>query len=60
MQCRLEGETIWLTLALIAELFQKDVWTINEHLVNICEEGDVNRDAAIRKFRIVQLEGNGR
>ena len=35
IQCRFENETIWLTQALLAELFQKDVRTINEHLVNI-------------------------
>ena len=58
IQCRFENETLWLSQALIAELFQKDVRTINEHLVNIFEEGELNRDATIRKFRIVRFEGN--
>ena len=57
IQCRFEDETIWLTQALIAELFQKDVRTINEHLVNIFEEGELDREATIRKFRIVRQEG---
>jgi hypothetical protein len=57
IQCRFENETIWLSQALIAELFQKDVRTINEHLVNIYEEGELSREATIRKFRIVRLEG---
>jgi len=57
IQCRFESETIWLTQALIAELFQKDVRTINEHLTNIFDEGELNREATIRKFRIVRLEG---
>lgn len=57
IQCRFENETIWLTQALLAELFQKDVRTINEHLVNIFEEGELGREATIRKFRIVRLEG---
>jgi len=56
-QCRFENETIWLTQALIAELFQRDVRTINERLVNIVEKGDLGRGATIRKFRIVRLEG---
>ena len=34
IQCRFEGETLWLTQAQIGDLFQKDVRTINEHLVN--------------------------
>jgi hypothetical protein len=33
------------------------VRTINEHLVNIFEEGELNREATVRKFRIVRLEG---
>lgn len=57
IQCRFENETIWLTQALIAELFQKDVRTINEHLTNIFEEGELLREATIRKFRIVRFEG---
>jgi len=57
VQCRFENETIWLTQALLAELFEKDVRTINEHLVNIFDEGELGREATIRKFRIVQIEG---
>jgi len=57
IQCRFENETIWLTQALLADRFQKDVRTINEHLVNIFEEGGLSREATIRKFRIVRLEG---
>ncbi len=52
-----EEETIWLTQALLAGLFEKDVRTINEHLVNIFSEGELQREATIRKFRIVRLEG---
>ena len=57
IQCRFEDETVWLSQALMAELFQKDVRTINEHLVNIFEEGELSREATIRKFRIVRREG---
>ena len=57
IQCRFENETLWLTQALIAELFEKDVRTINEHLVNIFDERELEREATIRKFRIVRTEG---
>jgi hypothetical protein len=57
IQCRFEDDTIWLTQVLLAELFQKDVRTINEHLANIFEEGELSREATIRKFRIVRSEG---
>jgi hypothetical protein len=57
IQCRFENETLWLTQSLIAELFQKDVRTINEHLVNIYDEGELDLVATIRKFWIVRTEG---
>ena len=41
----------------MADLFQKDVRTINEHIQNIYEEGELSPDSTIRKFRIVQPEG---
>jgi hypothetical protein len=57
VECRFDQGTIWLTQALLAELFQKDVRTINEHLANIFAEGELPQDSTIRKFRIVRLEG---
>jgi hypothetical protein len=43
---------------LLAELYQKDVRTINEHLKNIYEDKELDPEATIRKFRIVQIEGS--
>jgi hypothetical protein len=57
VECRFADETLWLTQALIAELFQKDVRTINEHLKNIYEESELDPAATIRQFRIVRREG---
>jgi hypothetical protein len=57
LQVRLENQTVWLTQALMGELFQKDVRTINEHLQNIYAEGELTREATIRNFRIVRSEG---
>jgi len=56
IQCRLENETIWLTQALIGELFQVSVPTVNEHLKGIYAEGELQPGATIRKFRIVRTE----
>jgi hypothetical protein len=58
VEVRLQDETVWLSQKLMAELFQKDVRTINEHIANIYEEGELGPEATIRKFRIVQNEGN--
>lgn len=57
VECRFETETLWLTQNLIAELYQKSVPTINEHLSNIYSEDELEQNATIRNFRIVRKEG---
>ena len=57
IEVRLDENTVWLSQRLLAELFQKDVRTINEHVQNIYQEGELAPEATIRKFRIVQTEG---
>jgi hypothetical protein len=57
IEVRLENETVWLTQKQMAELFQKDVRTINEHIRNVFEEGELQERGTIREFRIVQTEG---
>ncbi|MDY0409866.1 virulence RhuM family protein [Virgibacillus soli] len=54
---RLENETVWMTQKAIAELYQKGVNTINEHIKNIYAEGELQESSTIRKNRIVQTEG---
>jgi hypothetical protein len=58
LQVRLDGHTAWLTQRLIADLFQVTIPTVNEHLKNIYDDGELNAEATIRKFRIVQTEGS--
>ena len=57
VECRFEQETVWLSQALIGELFQVSVPPVNEHLKNIFEEAELAPEATIRKFRIVLREG---
>lgn len=52
--------TLWLSQRDMADLFHKDVRTINEHIQNIFSEGELDDKATIRKFRIVQKEGGRR
>lgn len=52
-----EDETIWLTQKRMAELFGVDTRTVNEHLQNIYDAGEISQAATIRKFRTVQREG---
>lgn len=57
VQVRLVDETVWMSQRLLAELYQKSVPTINEHIAGIYEERELDPAATIRKFRIVQREG---
>lgn len=57
IQCRFEDETVWLTQALLAELFEVGVNTVNYHLKAIFAEGELRPEATIRHYRIVRTEG---
>lgn len=57
LEVQLQGETVWLTQKQMADLFQKDVRTISEHIRNIYEEGELAPESTLRNFRIVQSEG---
>lgn len=58
IQVRLIDETVWLSQRLMAELFQKDVRTINEHILNVFAENELPRDeSVIRNFRITASDG---
>ena len=52
IRVRIEGEDVWLTQKLIAELFNVDVRTVNEHLINIFFEQELDKTSVIRNFRI--------
>ncbi len=56
-EVRLEGETVWLSQKQMAELFDKDVRTVNEHILNVFEAGELIRETTVRNFRIVRQEG---
>ena len=45
-----DNETVWLNQEQMADLFQKAKSTINEHIKNIYEEGELNQKETMRKF----------
>lgn len=53
-----EDSDIWMTQKSLADLYQVSIKTINEHILNIFEDGELPKDSTIRKFRIVQNEGS--
>jgi hypothetical protein len=53
-----QDETIWLTQARMAELFDVNVPAISKHLNNIFEEGELQKEATVSKMETVQQEGS--
>lgn len=58
LECRFIGETTWLSLNQIAELFGRDKSVVSKHLKAICEEGELLREATVAKYATVQTEGS--
>jgi len=58
IEMRYEDENIWLTQKLLATLYDVNLATINEHIKNIYADNELEENRTIRKFRIVQNEGN--
>jgi len=54
---KLQGDSLWLSQRLIAELFEKDVNTINDHIRNVYAEKELSEDATTTIFQIEQQEG---
>lgn len=55
--CRFVDDSLWLPQALMADLFQVKVPTINEHLKRLYADGEIQPEATIRQFLIVRQEG---
>lgn len=58
IEMRYEDENIWLTQKMMAVLYDVGIATINEHIKKIYSDGELTEESTIRKFRIVQNEGN--
>ncbi len=57
IEMRYEDENIWLTQRMMAELYAVSISTINEHITRIYNDSELQEEATIRNFRIVQQEG---
>jgi len=58
VEMRYEDENIWLTQKMMATLYDVSVPAINQHLKKIYDDHELEREATIKKFLIVQNEGN--
>ena len=53
----LEGETVWLTQRLIAALYNTSIPNISQHISAIYKQGELRPEATLKKYLIVQSEG---
>lgn len=54
---KLEDETVWLTQAQLSELYQTSKSNISEHIKHIFEEGELDKQSVVRKFRTTAADG---
>lgn len=57
IDCRFESETLWLSQAMLCELYGKAKATISGHIKNIFEEGELNEDSVVRFYRTTAADG---
>jgi len=57
VECRLVDETIWLSQALMGELFDRSKKTVSEHLQNLFAEGELDEKSVVRNFRTTAADG---
>jgi hypothetical protein len=60
LQVRLDGQTVWLTQAQLADLYQTSKQNISLHIQNILDEGELLPEATVKDYLTVQTEGNRR
>ena len=54
----LEGENVWLTQRLIADLYGTSIPNISQHIAAIYEQGELRPEATLKNYLRVQSEGN--
>lgn len=57
IQVRLDGETVWLTQAQLAELYNTTKQNISSHIKNILVEGELGEESTVKKYLTVRTEG---
>jgi len=57
IEVRMSGDTMWLSLDQMAELFQRDKSTISRHIANVFSEGELARDPVVADFATTAADG---
>ena len=58
MAVRFTDEDLWLTQWQLVEIYQTSKSNVSEHIKHIFEDGELERETTVRKFRTVQIEGS--
>lgn len=58
VEATFDGDTVWLSLDQMSELFQRDKSTVSRHIRNIFSEGELQQSATVANFTTVQNEGD--
>ena len=57
IEVRLQGETVWLSLDQMAELFQRNKSTISRHIKNVFEVGELEKEVVVAKYATTTQHG---
>lgn len=57
IEVKMEDETVWLTQAQLVQLYQTSKSNVSEHIKHIFEEGELEEEAVVRKFRTTAADG---
>lgn len=57
VECRFESDTLWLSQAMIGELYGKAKATVSEHIKNIFSEGELDENSVVRLYRTTAADG---
>ncbi len=57
VEVKLEDDTLWLTQAQMCELYATSKSNVSEHIKHIFEEGELEEDSVVRKFRTTAADG---
>jgi hypothetical protein len=57
LEVKMENETVWLTQAQLVELYKSSKANVSEHIAHIFEEGELDKESVVRKFRTTASDG---
>ena len=60
LEVRLEDDTVWLTQAQMAELFDREESNIRRHVINVFKEGELERNNNVQILHVNGVDGNQR